>query len=440
MNREGDFLAMSKFFASLKWIFYVSKKFSRVDRRGRSRVTSFLASLGICFGVMTLITVISVMNGFQHSFIDSIMEVSSYHIRVQADEETQFDFLNWCQNEKSVLCVTPFYEAQALMVGRNGRQAAALIRAVPEDILETDEGFKKEFILYNGSFSLNSSNSILLARELAGTLGVGRGGTVNLFALSGGNDVDLISDDREFVVTDYFRTGYAVINNSYAFINIKDGKKYFGESSPLYFGIKVEDPEREEQLIARIRKAFPNVKAESWRSYNRSFFGALRVEKNVLMLLVFLIFVVVAINIFNGMRRIVYERREEISVLSALGGRSSAIQSIFVMQGFLTGIKGAVPGLLLGLLISVRMPQVFEFLSSFLYQLEYFFAMLFNPQAADYIPFNSTFLIYSKIPPKIIFSEVVLITIFGIFSALFASWKASRGVLKMTVAEVLRDE
>lgn len=69
--------------SSLSWIFFVSRRFAKVDRKGASAVTTALASLGICFGVMTLITVISVMNGFQHSFIDVIMEISSYHIRVE---------------------------------------------------------------------------------------------------------------------------------------------------------------------------------------------------------------------------------------------------------------------------------------------------------------------------------------------------------------------
>ena len=75
----------------------------------------------------------------------------------------------------------------------------------------------------------------------------------------------------------------------------------------------------------------------------------------MLMLLVFIIFIVVGINIFNGMRRRVYERREEISILKAFGGSNGKIQSIFIMQGFLTGFKGAIPGLVLGLLLSMNM-------------------------------------------------------------------------------------
>ena len=75
-----------KFF---RWILFVSGRFSKVDRKGRTAVTSFLASLGVCFGVMALTVVMGVMNGFQMSFIDSIMEISSYHVRISGIKSGQ---------------------------------------------------------------------------------------------------------------------------------------------------------------------------------------------------------------------------------------------------------------------------------------------------------------------------------------------------------------
>ncbi len=428
-------------FSSLHWIFFVSRRFSRVDRKGRSAVTSFLASLGICFGVMTLIVVISVMNGFQMSFIDSIMEISSYHLRVEnVDDSVRKDFLNFCEENNLIVSCTPFYEAQSLSVGKNLKQTAVLVRAVPKNVFETDSGFKKEMQIWAGEFDLNEDDSIVVGSEVARRLGVRVGSHVNLFALSGGTDVDLFSSDRNFTVTGIFRSGYADINATYAFINLEDGKKYFGSAANLIYGLKLTDTGSDSRVISILKEKFPSVKIESWKSYNRSFFGALRVEKNMLMLLVFLIFVVVGINIFNGMRRIVYERREEISVLAAFGGKKSLIQSIFVMQGFLTGAFGAIPGLALGLLISSRMADVFRLMAKIVHYFELFFTMLTNPQYAMYLRENPMFRLYANIPPRIVPTEILLITVFGIFSSLFASWNASRAVLKMTVAEVMRDE
>ncbi|WP_296323619.1 ABC transporter permease [Treponema sp. UBA3813] len=430
---------------SIKWIYFVSRRFAKVDRKGSSAVTTTLASLGICFGVMTLITVISVMNGFQHSFIDVIMEISSYHIRVEncsVPEEKNFDdsFEKFCLSEKLVKSFTPFYEAQSLVVGSNGKEAAAMIKALPDFVYNHDEGFKKQVTMIAGQFDISSPNNIVIGSELARRCGARLGNEINLYALSGGSDVDLFSSERLFTVTGIFHTGYADINASFAFINIDDGKKYFGSDAKLIYGVKLLDENDCDRQIARFSSQFPNLKFESWKTYNRSFFGALQVEKNMLMVLVFMIFVVVAINIFNGMRRMVFERREEISVLTAFGGKPVSIQSIFVMQGFLTGISGSVPGVLLGLFLSINMDTVFLLLSKLSYYASLFFVMLSNPANGDFVRENPMFMLYASIPPKIFTSEVLMISMFGILSSLIASFIASRGVLKMTVAEVMRDE
>ncbi|MBR1715908.1 MAG: ABC transporter permease [Treponema sp.] len=428
-----------------KWILFVSRRFSKVDRQGRSAVTSMLASLGICFGVMTLITVISVMNGFQMSFIDSIMEVSSYHVQVSGfgkDGESLERFREYCIRDDEILSYVPYLEAQSLAVGRNEKQTAALLRAVPSTVRDDDSGFASEVRMWSGNFDLSSPDSIVLGSDLAHALGVRIGGVVNLCALSGGADVDLFSSDRVFTVTGIFRTGFADINSSYAFVNFDDGKRYFGEKAVenLVYGLKIRDKYKDARVVSRLRQEFPNLKVESWKNFNRSFFGALRVEKNMLMVLVFLIFVVVGINIFSGMRRMVFERREEISIMSAFGGRKSQIQSIFVMQGFLTGFFGAVPGLVLGLLLCVRMSDIFMLISKATYYIQLFFVMLASPESGDFVRENSMFMVYAGIPPRVEPGEVLVITVFGMFSSLVASWIASRNVLKMTVAEVMRDE
>lgn len=425
--------------ASLKWILFISNRFSKVDRKGRSAVTSALASLGICFGVMTLIVTISVMNGFQMGFKDAIMEVSSYHIMVN-DIEDESKFLSWCKSEDKIKSVTPFYEAQGLVVGQAKRQTAALIRAVPKDIIQNDEGFAKECQLISGSFDLSNPNGIILGSTLARTLGVRVGSRIDIVAMSGSSDTELLSSDRMFFVRGIFHTGYSDINSAYSFISIADGEKYFGASAELTYGIKLNDSNKDSIEISSINKSFPSAKSESWRSYNRTFFGALRVEKNMLMLLVFLIFIVVAVNIYNGMRKMVYERREEIAVISAFGGKSKQVQGIFIMQGFLTGIKGSIPGALLGLFLCVKMDTVFMLLSKVQYWVEYFFYMIVSPQNAALISENPMYSVYASIPARMVPSEIILITFFGIFSSLAASWVASRGVLKLTVAEVLRDE
>ncbi|QTQ13764.1 ABC transporter permease [Treponema parvum] len=435
------------------WVYFVSRRFANVDMSGRSALASRLASLGICFGVMTLIAVLSVMNGFQMSFIDAIMEVSSYHVRIEnVRSDLTEEFENYCGNflksskHKSgfrVKTLIPFYESQSFIVGNASGGAAALIRALPENVFELDEGFEREVNVIRGEFDLSSSGDkdlIVLGSSLASKLGVRIGNTVNLLALSGGNDVEMLSSKRIFTVAGIFHTGYAGINSGYAFIGLNAGEKYFGSQPKKIYGIKLFDQFQSESFINEIKSRFLQVKAESWKSYNRSFFGALRVEKNMLMLFVFLIFVVVCINIFNSMKRMVYERRNEISILSALGGKNRMIQAVFIFRGFLTGVTGAFCGLALGLLLSVQTGRIFKILSFFTYGIQYFFTMLFSPENAAYLHENPMYLVYAGLPARIFMHEVLIITVFGIFSSLAASWLASMGILKLKAAEVLRDE
>ena len=160
----------------------------------------------------------------------------------------------------------------------------------------------------------------------------------------------------------------------------------------------------------------------------------------MLLLLVAIIFVVVGINIYNGMRRLVFERRSEIAILSAIGAENKDIKTIFIMRGFTTGAVGAFFGVILGLLISVNTNFMFNAAARLMYWLQYFVTAIFNHQNLMYVQENSSYAVYANIPARIFFKEVVMIALFGIVSPLLASWAASKNVLKMTVAEVLHHE
>lgn len=407
--------------SSLKWIFEVSRRFARIDRKGRTFATNFLSTLGICFGVMTLITVVSVMNGFQAYSINPIMEISSAHLRVTEIPEGQLtDFLDFCAENSKISCVTPFYESQGLIVGRKNKQSAVVIRAVEPNIREIDKGFGAQVQVSLGKFNLEKPDGIVLGRSLANQLGVTVGSAVNLLALAGGKDVALISQNRQFTVTGLFECNYVDIEQSYGFVSIEAAKKYFGKELLPVYSIKLKNYENDVSVLSEIKQEFPGIKVQSWREFNKSFFGALRIEKNILMLLVCIIFVVVGINIYNGMRRLVFEKRQEISILSALGGTKNEIKSIFIMRGFTSGVAGAFFGLVLGLLICVNIEPIFDF--------------------AGFITQNYMFSVFAQIPAKIVFREIFFITLFGIASPLWASWQASKNVLDMKVAEVLHDE
>ena len=434
------------FIKNLRWISAVSRRFARVDRKGRSAVTSTLATLGICFGVMTLTVVMSVMNGFQMSFIDAILEVSSYHIRaVDIPSNEEPSLIAACKENKYVSACVPFYEAQALMTGDKGGAVAVNVRAADESIYYEDPGFQKQLKMVSGSFDFSDADSIVLGSTLARNLGVRVGSTVNLLVMSGGSDVDLFSSDRIFTVRGIFSTGYAEINSGYAFVGTQAAERYFGSSAKKIWGIKLKKYDDDLRAVSSLNKQLQwsegaKLQLISWRNFNRTFFGALRIEKNMLLFLVALIFVVVAINIYNGMRRLVFERRTEIAVLSALGARKSGIKSIFIMRGLIMGTVGALTGVVLGILISLNTDAVFLVAAKLMYGIQYLVTAITDRQNLQYVQVNSSYTLYATIPARVFPGEVAAITLFGIFSPLIASLAASRNVLKMTVSEVLHNE
>lgn len=425
----------------------MAKRFSLVDLKGAAAFTSKLSTLGICFGVMTLIIVISVMNGFQREFIDAIMEVSSYNVRAEnlgAKERESFE--KFASDENEIECAVAFTESESLLVSADGRQSAALVRAIETDVMEKDFGFAREAKIVRGAFDLRSAAfsengetlaPCVLGITLARSLDVRVGDEVNFYATDSGDSLlEAFSRPQKFFVAGIFHTGYSDINSSYVFVALSSQTE---KIENLIYGIKTKNSAGEAALAKKIQLEFPAAKISLWKEYNRSFFSVLRIEKNMLMLLVVLIFVVVAINIFNSMRRIVFERRSEISTLSALGAKISSVKNIFIMRGFLIGLRGALAGLVLGLFFCVNIKSVFTILSSALFYLQYFFMLIFSPQNAAALSENPMFAVYANIPARMYAHEIIFITLFGIFSAVFSAWSASREILNTSISEVLHE-
>jgi lipoprotein-releasing system permease protein len=184
----------------------------------------------------------------------------------------------------------------------------------------------------------------------------------------------------------------------------------------------------------------------SWRDYNRAFFGALRTEKLFMFILVGLIFSVVGLNIFQAQRRSVLERREEIGLFRAVGATDMAVRLIFVWDGCIIGLAGAGIGMLLGLLIACNIAAFFSILEGLVNFLIHILNIIVSPFAgADaagegFAIFSPTVFYIKEIPSRLIPHEVLLIFLFGFFSALLAAWFASGRVSRTRPAEVLRYE
>jgi lipoprotein-releasing system permease protein len=176
-------------------------------------------------------------------------------------------------------------------------------------------------------------------------------------------------------------------------------------------------------------------KVKTWRDFNRAFFGALRTEKLFMFVLVGIIFIVVGLNIYQAQRRIVLERREEIGLLRAVGAGDRAVRLVFVWDGLVIGLIGAGSGTALGLLISFNIAAVFSILETIVNGVLY---LLYR--GGGFAVFSPAVFYIKELRARIIPHEVLLIFLFGLFSALAAAWFASGRVSRIRPAEVLRYE
>ncbi|MDR3020693.1 MAG: ABC transporter permease [Treponema sp.] len=429
------------------WVFYVA---SRYIFKGRSG-SPVLAVLGIATGVLALIVIIAVMNGFQLGFIESILEISSYHLRLEAFSPDKADLLKDTMLEFSgVKTAVPFKEYQALARGRRSGQQAVIVRGLNENIYNIDKTMMGRLDFEEGFFDISDNRYILLGAELARRLNLGVGDEVTVYSITG-----ILSADDEnsgldsFEITGIFRTGFYEYDLSWAFVNINSNSFIVNESD-LKLGVKLVNRFQDRYLLEQAKKKllpmaeFEGIKLSSWRDYNRSFFGALRTEKLFMFILVGLIFIVVGLNIFQAQRRSVLQRREEIGLLRAVGGTQNAARFVFVLDGAIIGLTGAAIGLVLGLAIALNIAWFFSFIenivNSFIGLLNKIAGFLGAGLAGDFAVFSPAIFYIKEIPSRILPYEVIIIFLFGFLSALVAAWFASRKIIKIQPAEVLRYE
>ena len=228
-----------------------------------------------------------------------------------------------------------------------------------------------------------------------------------------------------------------------AFISLKDASLFVPESD-FVFGVKLDNHYRDREALAKLKKlsSIEGMYMESWREYNYSFFSALMMEKVMMMLLISLIFIVVAVNIFHSMKRSVVERITEIALMKAVGATPVSVQSIFIFEGLIIGIIGSSLGAALGYLISFNINNIFGFVEYTINSIASFFSRISGvpgPLNEVNIYSGSSYFL-QEIPVEIMTGDVLYITGMALFSALAAAWYASRGVSTIKPAEILRYE
>ncbi len=402
-------------------------------RAGGRRVTAALFSVvGVTVGVATLTAVLGVMNGFQLGFIESILEISSYHLQLELPRGARLgqQELERLRRLPGVRAVVPFSEYQLLAEGRLGPRGC-LLRGLPAEVAALDPGFAERLSVEEGSLDLSGPAQVVLGAELARYLGVGVGDAVGLLALGGG----LEPERHTYLVQGLFRSGYYEFDLGWAFARL-------GPQDEVRYGLKIRNRFRDREAVQEVRQALGpgDYRLESWREFNRSFFGALRMEKLAMMVLIGLIFVVVGFNIYHGLRRAVRERFEEIGVLKALGASDGAVRSVFLAEGLVIGLAGSALGLALGLLASSNVNWLFRAVEWLVNAAGTLAARLASPIGERFSLFSPAYFYLSEVPSRVLFSEAFLVVLFAMGSCAAAAGFAAQATSIVKPMEVLRFE
>ena len=437
---------------NFRFVFFVAIRYFKAKRREKKIASSILSASGICMGVMTLVVVIAVMNGFQLSFIEPILEIKSYHIQVErnnADSLTA-DQVDAIRAMDGVRSIVPFVEIQAIA----GLRRPCLVRGIPLDTVELDQGFSASFSTefdLPGKSRLAEENSVLLGSQLAAQLHLRPGDTLSLFTFSGASFDRLAPQQKNLQVTGLFKTGFYEIDLNWAFVSMATADGFGAALAPVY-GIKLDNRNDEENVIRRIKDllreadSLEHTRVESWRDFNRVFFGALLTEKMMMMFLIGLIFIVVAFNIFHSLRKSVYERVEEIATLKAMGASVRTVQNIFISEGFMIGLVGGILGMTLGLLIAGNINSVFRLIekianTALLPAVEIVLTPLAgSPRLAPISLFSPTVFYIDEVPIRILLHEVFAIIFFAILCSAYAAFFASKHITSINPSSVLRFE
>lgn len=428
-------------FRRLEWILFIARRLLRSRRKSRSSVTASLSVLGLAMGVLTMITVISVMNGFQMNTIEDLIELNSFHIRIpmgaaneSGDEAvvSKLPTTRELEDIRGVSLAFPIIETQALVQGYFSGTQSIVLKGIDPELIARDGEFARRLKLERGTQI--PEDSIILGRELSRFLGVQRGDYIQLTGL-GGDSISLREPvSIELRVADTFESGYYEFDRNWGFISLDTARERFQAGYRMELAVKIDNRFEDILVMQRIRSRFPSLGEKSitsWREFNRSIFGALRVEKTMMFFLVGLIFLVVGVNIFQGLRRSVHERMEDIAVLKVMGASDNDVRSIFVVEGVLIGLLGTLIGLSAGILISANINGIFSAVES---------AVVFLSRQTNFSIFSPSYFYLEQVPVSIIPGELLGISLLSFSAAMVSALAASRRVSSLKPREVLNDE
>ena len=391
---------------------------------GFLNVISIFSFIGIGLGVAVLIIVMSVMNGFRTELINKIVGFNA-HITVKPYEKkyinpTRFSNVQLNSISKNLMLSN---SGEAIIIQRNISKGIVLRGYSQNDFSKlniiNDEGFV-------GDRNNLKKNYISIGKELSFTLGLKIGDDVTIMSSSGIETViGSLPKKKIFTVVSLFESGLADFDNNIAFVNLDTLDEFFNlTENDRNLEIYLKNPQNIENQKIIVEKIFPEEFVFSWADTNSSLFSALKVERNVMFIILTLIIIVAAFNIISGLTILVKNKTRDIAILKSIGVLNKSIVKIFFLVGVIIGTSATIFGILLGVIFSMYIENLRQFLSD-----------IFN---ISLFPEEIYFL--STMPSEINPSSIFLISLFSILITIIVSIFPALKAAKLDPVQSLKYE
>ena len=329
---------------------------------GFLNVVSIFSFIGIGLGVAVLIIVMSVMNGFRTELINKIVGFNA-HITVKP-YDTKINTDNLKKTNLGLISKNLFLSnsGEAIII-QNKTSKGIVLRGY------TSNNFSKlEMINKNNFLGGNNliKNYISIGKELSFTLGLKIGDNITIMSSTGLDTViGTLPKQKTFYVQSIFESGLADFDNNIAFINLDTLEEFFNlDTFDRNLEIYLKNPQNIETQKFIVQKIFPNEFVYSWSDMNSSLFSALKVERNVMFIILSLIIIVAAFNIISGLTILVKNKTRDIAILKSIGVLNKSIVKIFFLVGVTIGTSATIFGVLLGVTFSLYIENFRQFISS----------------------------------------------------------------------------
>jgi len=393
-------------------------------KEGFLKVISVFSFMGIALGVAILIIVMSVMNGFRTELINKILGFNPHIIVKPYEKQINKNYINRLNALKDNISRTSLtFNGQGILI-RKDNTRGILVRSYTNDEINEISLIKNGVI--DGSINEFKENTIAIGKELAISMDLIAGDEITLMSSSNLNTpFGNLPLQEKFKVSLIFSTGLAEFDQNVIFIPFYNANSLFElTEKDINLEIFINQPDKVESLKKEIQNLFQDFYVYSWADLNKSFFGALKVERNVMFIILTLIIIVAAFNIISGLTILVKNKTKEIAILRTLGVSKSSISRIFFLIGFTIGLLATVTGIIFGVLFSYYIEEIRLLITS-----------LFNVKL-----FPEEIYFLSQMPSEINFSYIAIISFFSLLITFLATIFPSLSAAKLDPVKAIKYE